>query len=70
MALTAPSSRSNPRHAPSTRDACDMKKWPKHTNDYNKIMTSEIERCYGAGILNRLADEASEMYAATHNQSP
>jgi hypothetical protein len=36
-----------------------------HTNEYNAVMTREIERRYGAGILEKLADEASNTYAAT-----
>ena len=36
-----------------------------HTDEYNKLMTQEIERRYGAGILEKLADEASKTDAAT-----
>ena len=39
----------------------------KHTKAYNEMMMREIERRYGAGILEKLADEASEMYAATQH---
>src|SRR6266576_313749 len=30
----------------------------KHSNEYNEVMTQEIERRYGTGILEKLADEA------------
>ena len=36
-----------------------------HTNEYNEVMRREIERRYGAGILEKLADEASKTYAGT-----
>jgi hypothetical protein len=34
-----------------------------HTDKYNEVMTEEIKRRYGAGILDRLAGEASEAHA-------
>ena len=37
----------------------------RHSNEYNEVMTREIERRFGSGVLARLADEAREAVAAT-----
>jgi hypothetical protein len=36
------------------------------TDAYNKVMVAEIERRFGAGILERLRDEAAATYATTN----
>ena len=37
----------------------------RHTDEYNEVMTREIERRFGAGIVERLFDEASTRDAGT-----
>ena len=38
------------------------------TKAYNRIMTDEIERRFGKGILDDLAEEAQQMYEAQRKQ--